>query len=322
LRLSIELPPDRDSAARCRQWLREQLAAEDGPLRDTVVLLASEVVTNALLHARTGVSITLETDETIVRVEVRDESQLPPVLQRFSPNAAMGRGLLILDALATSWGSELLPDGAGKVLWFTLDRAAAATSRWGSHDQPPLPPSVRPAAPGADQVRRYRLLGTPVEVLNRAWEHHGGLLRELRLVEGQLGSTSSTTGADARAAEDEILRAMADEIAEEPFTRAWRIFTTIREQALAQGAGQPGGVVDLDLVLSDRAGEAATRLDAFFNGTDVLYRGGSRLLTPKPSEVSIGLRKWLISELVRQNAGHAPTAWGDSSWGRGSPEVQ
>jgi hypothetical protein len=157
----------------------------------------------------------------------------------------------------------------------------------------------------------------PVAAINRAWEDHGGMLRELRLVEGQLGperappsGEESAESAESAGSADELLRTMVGAIAEPPFVEAWRIFTAVREQALAHGAGRLGAVVDVELVLSERAGASASRLDAVFDSAGALYGRGSRLLTPEPGPLSVALRRWLVGELVLQSTGRAATAWG------------
>ena len=88
---------------------------------DTAELLSSELVTNALLHTAKGAvfDAALGSDSRL-RVEVQDgTSRLPG--RRRDPEAeyaTSGRGLLLVEALADSWGVQLLGDG--KVTWFEL----------------------------------------------------------------------------------------------------------------------------------------------------------------------------------------------------------
>ena len=86
--------------------------------RDDIVLLTSELVTNAVRHAGTDVrlGVTVELDE--VRVDVRDGSTSAPRRQDPDPEATQGRGLSTVNALADAWGIE--PDTPGKLVWFAI----------------------------------------------------------------------------------------------------------------------------------------------------------------------------------------------------------
>lgn len=91
---------------------------------DVVSLLVTEVVTNALLHARTDVHLDVKVSPDVIRVEVADGSSFLPVSEVPGPDQTGGRGLFLVDQLASSWGSELLDDG--KVVWFEVDARRTA----------------------------------------------------------------------------------------------------------------------------------------------------------------------------------------------------
>jgi anti-sigma regulatory factor (Ser/Thr protein kinase) len=87
---------------------------------DDVLLLASELATNAVLHTSGSVALFgWRTRNCEWRVEVTDESpeRLPPAVRQL-PTAAGGRGLAIVDTLATHWGQRRIP--GGKSCWFEL----------------------------------------------------------------------------------------------------------------------------------------------------------------------------------------------------------
>jgi len=84
-----------------------------------VALLVSEVASNAVLHARSPFTVTVERDGSNLRVAVSDNSAVLPVVKNLSNEATTGRGLRILGALAQDWGVE--PDGDGKTVWFEVD---------------------------------------------------------------------------------------------------------------------------------------------------------------------------------------------------------
>uniref|UniRef100_A0AAU2JZC7 ATP-binding protein n=1 Tax=Streptomyces sp. NBC_00049 TaxID=2903617 RepID=A0AAU2JZC7_9ACTN len=87
-------------------------------------LLITELVTNALVHTDQGaeVSATLAADR--LRVEVRDYAVGKP--RPYVPTAddgTHGRGLVLVQALADTWGVDAPDLGRGKVVWFELDGA-------------------------------------------------------------------------------------------------------------------------------------------------------------------------------------------------------
>ncbi|MEC4016797.1 ATP-binding protein [Streptomyces sp. H27-D2] len=147
LQVQLEVRPDPAEVGRARRWARSRLAGsgirDDEPLAETLLLLISELVTNAVVH--TGCPAVLRMwfpgvpDDDIagrgmrvpsvnaagagqgtVRVEVADSSARPPC-QRHADNAdTNGRGLELVDDLADRWGWQ--PEGAGKRIWCEVDR--------------------------------------------------------------------------------------------------------------------------------------------------------------------------------------------------------
>jgi anti-sigma regulatory factor (Ser/Thr protein kinase) len=87
-------------------------------LVDTARLLTSELVTNAVLHARTAMTLSLEEQDGGIRVSVTDNSPVSPALRRHSANSTTGRGLQLIDQLADAWSVD--DDNGGKTVWFAL----------------------------------------------------------------------------------------------------------------------------------------------------------------------------------------------------------
>jgi anti-sigma regulatory factor (Ser/Thr protein kinase) len=87
---------------------------------EVAVLLVSELVTNAVVHARGPICLTVHTDAHWVRIEVEDPGHRRPVLRAASLDAVDGRGLLVVDKLATDWGTE--QRATHKVVWFEIAR--------------------------------------------------------------------------------------------------------------------------------------------------------------------------------------------------------
>lgn len=116
---SWQLPPVARSVPQARQHVGAALRqwGLDG-LADTACLLTSELVTNAVLHARTSMTVSIVEKDNGVRVSVTDGSPVPVALRRHSTTATTGRGLQLLDQLADAWSVE--EAGGGKTVWFTL----------------------------------------------------------------------------------------------------------------------------------------------------------------------------------------------------------
>jgi anti-sigma regulatory factor (Ser/Thr protein kinase) len=83
-----------------------------------VELLVSELVTNAVLHARSEVELRLSNSADAVRVDVVDASTRPPVLRTRDDAAMTGRGLALVAELSAQWGVE--ETEGGKSVWFVV----------------------------------------------------------------------------------------------------------------------------------------------------------------------------------------------------------
>lgn len=87
-------------------------------LADDAQLLVSELVSNAVLHAGTEITLVLDLDGERLRIEVSDRDGVLPRHRAPEPEATTGRGLLIVDRLSDRWGSTPRPDG--KIVWAEL----------------------------------------------------------------------------------------------------------------------------------------------------------------------------------------------------------
>lgn len=111
--------PSPINASGARQVSAAQLA-EWGVCPDAVLLVVSELVTNAVLHARSEFELTLQNSDQVVRVEVSDRNPRLPVWATGAPqDAYSGRGLALVRSLATDWGVEC-HEGNGKTVWCEL----------------------------------------------------------------------------------------------------------------------------------------------------------------------------------------------------------
>lgn len=123
-RAEIDLPPEPASVRVARGFVVRHChdAGINGDTRETTVLLTSEVVTNAVVHGHGRARLAFSSSRTHVTVEVGDETRRMPERGTPSPEALGGRGLAIVDELASRWGAR--EDGAGKVVWFEVARRA------------------------------------------------------------------------------------------------------------------------------------------------------------------------------------------------------
>ena len=118
-RSSRALPGEAATVPRARRFVREVLAAwERLEYEESGTLLVSELVGNAVLHARTPVEVEIVDGEEGVLLSVADGSTVLPVVRRHSREAATGRGLWLLEQYSASHGVHRLPDG--KVVWAVL----------------------------------------------------------------------------------------------------------------------------------------------------------------------------------------------------------
>jgi phosphoserine phosphatase RsbU/P len=173
-RRRLRLAPEARSPALARRML---LAALDeagcDDVADTVVLLASELCENAVLHAGTEFELDLRIDAGEVTVTVSDRGAGPLELhlaqprRRYGRAAAHGRGLMLLARLATAWGTRHDRDGRHHT-WFTVSTESGAIGATGEETAPEPPADATPplpAGPPSDRVRR--LLHLPPELAGR-----------------------------------------------------------------------------------------------------------------------------------------------------------
>ena len=116
---SLDLPPTARSTREARHFVDATLTDWDlTALRDTALLLTSEVVTNSVLHARSRVHVEILRADDGVTIEVSDASVRTPIRRAQSGDATTGRGIDLLEQLASSWDVTVRSDG--KTISFSL----------------------------------------------------------------------------------------------------------------------------------------------------------------------------------------------------------
>jgi anti-sigma regulatory factor (Ser/Thr protein kinase) len=122
--VSAAFPADADSpgdarrmaAATLRRWGHGEALIAD------VSLVVSELASNAVRHAGSAFSVTLQMEGPLLRVTVEDRAPLPDTASDADMLPQPPHGLCVVDSLATSWGVE--PTRTGKIVWAQLTCAA------------------------------------------------------------------------------------------------------------------------------------------------------------------------------------------------------
>ena len=120
---STDLPADSSASPLARRALAGWLAAwrvhED--VAETAALCLSELVTNAVIHSGTKPRVTAPLDDERLLVAVQDRGNRGAArrTEDHEPTDISGRGLLLVEALATAWSAEHSADGT--TVWFELD---------------------------------------------------------------------------------------------------------------------------------------------------------------------------------------------------------
>jgi anti-sigma regulatory factor (Ser/Thr protein kinase) len=268
-----------------RRFIKARTAAWSFPEQAgaQLVLIGSELVTNAVLHARTELTLTLELRDGRARISVKDRSKVAPTLRHYRSDALTGRGLGVVAALSDRWGISAAADG--KVVW-----AEVAAS--GDHARAtPSPPEEQlvPAAPpaGGEGTRTVRFPAVPVDGYLALQAHNDALFRELELISIEL-----ETGGAARVAPP--LAELVDQL----YSRFRGQRDSHRDVvAAAQARGER--TVDLETrVPSSVAGAARSYLDLLERADDLCRTGV--LLAPEPPPEVKTLRRWFVEQMVAQ----------------------
>lgn len=261
------------------------LAALDGTAAvhrsDDVALAATELVTNAVLHGREPIGVTVRAVDDGVRIEVRDGSALSPAFSMLDPTAVTGRGLLLVSAVADRWGVD--PDGEGKVVWFVVgaeapaadddpDEATRLLLSWG--DELEIDP--------AEEVVRAVLTDLDTAAAAASEAHTEGVLRELTLIAGN---------------PDDPQCGVAGRLLEEALPLD-QLRCDVRRQV---AAAVLGGRATVDVTVTVRR-EHAEQVRDFMHALDEADRLGSagELLMPRSTDAVTATRRTFLRRLLDQ----------------------
>jgi anti-sigma regulatory factor (Ser/Thr protein kinase) len=107
-----------ESVTAARGFVRETLREQAQELVDAAELMACELATNCVQHARTDFELAISDGQGEIRVEVSDAGRGRPTLRSPTALEPSGRGLRIVQGLSKAWG--VVPGEDGTRVWFTL----------------------------------------------------------------------------------------------------------------------------------------------------------------------------------------------------------
>lgn len=262
-----------------RQFLRESLAGLDPTLLDTAELLASEVMTNSVLHARSPFELRVWGDRQRIHVRVTDATPTRRPLPRAqSAESTNGRGLFLVSELAAYYGVDVEP--ARKAVWFEVWSLLPPPGRdagWGA----------RPDLPTGEATVLLREV--PVGLFRAVQRHREALLREAKLhtlVHGDLFGVPT-----------------------EELTAAESMHELISAAALPQLDLATEERTDLRLDLPRHVAPEVAHLARVLAVANAAAADGRFLVRPALPEVA-SLRTWVLTEIAEQlEGGRPPQPW-------------
>lgn len=241
-----EFPPAPETAAAAREFVHDTLLSWGVPDPfDDVILLVSELVTNAVIHARSALDVTVRRAEGATEVMVTDSAperavpQAGPLAVDTSPSRgderSGGLGLALASAIASSWGVSYGRND--KAVWFRIE------------DSPGEHPSLE-----SPQVRRgpaRQMRPAPWSALDAALSSR---LTLPQLLERTVEYATTALGGDAAyitlATSDETMWEVRAAVGLTPGGAPWRPLRVRTEETFPSAAPEPGAVINDDLMIA------------------------------------------------------------------------
>jgi len=107
-----------------REYLRTALTDVESDTLETVLLVTTELVTNAVLHAEGPIDLAVTVSPSRLVVQVFDCEPLPPLRRDHDLSRTDGRGIALVSMVTSDWGTRR-HDG-GKTVWGAIDRPGRA----------------------------------------------------------------------------------------------------------------------------------------------------------------------------------------------------
>lgn len=289
--VEVTLDADPRNVGSARRFLRDAMCRNGAEAHlDSALLVLSELVTNAFVHAGSEVRLTVWSSRDLTRVEVEDGSVHLPSRREYAETAGTGRGLQLVEELTDRWGVLRLDDG--KAVWFEI-RADGA-----DHHQPAADPEIEGSVTESGAVRSVTLRRVPL-LMHWAWqEHAAALLREYLL--HVLDDDPDIFDKHAQASD--AMSLLSEQLPPPALPQ--------ERDALMSDALEPQVTAD-ELVLRVPAASVAhfATLDDLLRRAIKEARAGRFLGPPTQPEID-EMRQWICSEVARQAGGQAvATPW-------------
>ena len=289
---AVRLQPEPQSAGVARAWIRDQLTSMGRPeLVDSAQLATSELVTNAVLHARTRITVAVRAEGDEIFIEVADASAnrlAPPIDAGSGALATVGNGLQIIGALARRWGVRERDQG-GKTVWFVPSSPEEEVLA-----APRFPPDLLEGI-GHDDTDTVEVVvqDAPVRLLWETRFRVRDVRREMTLLTMQPGAPAEVS---------QRMVELAGQV--EQVHAAVLTDDEAFEQAVARGDES----ITLRYLVPRTTGPACAQLADLFEEADEYCRS-AQLLTLAAPPAERALRRWFLGEFARQAAGRPATPW-------------
>ncbi|MFC7493187.1 MULTISPECIES: ATP-binding protein [unclassified Nocardioides] len=273
-------------------------------LDECAELGVSELVTNALLHARPPLSVRVRGTREHPRVEVRDGSTEVPPMPSLGPREendlllTFGRGLGIVARCSTAWGVDVEEDG--KTVWF------APSTRPGGEPVLGRVTGELPAprrTPSPDEMR-IDIVGVPLRLFVEFQRHYRELRREVRLL------------ALAHESDYPLAKDLSDLFGSLERDLREGIGADQIERALGSGAA----TADLHVAMPHQTAATIGRFIELLDLADAFCRE-ERLLSLARTQDQRRFQRWFLSEFVRQERGEPALSWKDAPVSRPQSSV-
>jgi GAF domain-containing protein/anti-sigma regulatory factor (Ser/Thr protein kinase) len=274
-----------DAASQARHFVQEALADWGlAALADDAALVVSELVTNAVLHGGPPVEVRVKPVIGGVRIDARDGSRVSPVRPLASTETMTGRGIALVEAVASRWGVDQLADG--KAVWCEITAGSSTAAAEDELDVDALLASWDDELPGGPTYT-VELGDVPTDLLIAAKAHVDNLVREFTLA-----SAGEESGHGAAIPDD--LATLIDTVVHR-FSEARQ---AVKRQAIAAANGGQERT-NLTVTLSASAVEAGEDYLAALDLADA-YARDARLLTLETPPQHRVFRQWYVTALVEQ----------------------
>lgn len=301
-RRSLALPASPPSVKLARSWVStvlRDIGRDD--LVESAQLGVSELVTNALIHARPPLLVRILGTTGHPRIEVVDATPVPPQRAPVAPSpdevddfnlTTYGRGLDLVAMMSARWGADLGHDGRTKTVWFEPTDGPNPEDQGEAQIFTFDPDRVDPAEKVDGKRMTLVLRQLPAVLFGELRRYHFELRRELRLL--------AMTAPDDYPLAVELTEAFVHADRERRATRGI--------ERLDQAIRRREAVVDLEYRVPVSAPANMAHIRELLGQVYQVF-SAEHLLAVRPPDVLLELQTWYFSEFERQARGEDPLPW-------------